>query len=79
MEDGATMSLPAHADLETRIHARAEAEGRGIEACLERLVQAEQQGMEELEALALQELDSGAPLERAPPTGKESIASSMKV
>lgn len=45
MEDGATMSLPIPPGLETKIRAPAEAEGLSIEACRERLVHAERQGM----------------------------------
>ena len=60
------MSIPIHPELETKIRARAEAAGLSIEAYLERLVQADQQGMEELEALALEGLESGAPLEVGP-------------
>jgi hypothetical protein len=65
------MSLPLPPGLETKIRAPAEAAEGSIEACLKRLVHAEQQRTEELEALALQEPDSGAPIERAPPTGKK--------
>ena len=60
------MSIPIHPELETKIRARAEAEGLSIEAYLARLVQADQQGMEELEALALEGLESGAPIEAGP-------------
>jgi hypothetical protein len=60
------MSIPIHPELETKIRARAEAERLSIEAYLERLVQADQQGMEELEALALERLESGAPIEVGP-------------
>jgi hypothetical protein len=60
------MSIPIHPELETKIRARAEAEGLSIEAYLERLVQADQQGMEELEALALEGIESGAPIEVGP-------------
>jgi hypothetical protein len=60
------MSISIHAELETKIRARAEAEGLSIEAYLERLVQADRQGTEELEALALQGLESGAPIEVGP-------------
>jgi hypothetical protein len=60
------MSIPIHPDLETKIRARAEAEGLSIEAYLERLVQADQQGIEELEALALEGLESGTPIEAGP-------------
>ena len=60
------MSITIHPDLETKIRARAEAEGLSIEAYLERLVQADQQGIEELEALALEGLESGTPIEAGP-------------
>jgi hypothetical protein len=57
------MSIPIHPELETKIRARADAEGLSIEAYLERLVQADQQCMEELEVLALEGIESGAPIE----------------
>jgi hypothetical protein len=60
------MSISIDPELETRIRARAEAEGLSIEAYLERLVQADQQGLEELEALALAGIDSGAPIDADP-------------
>lgn len=60
------MSIPIHPELETKIRARAEAEGLNIEEYLERLIQADQQGMEELEALALEGIESGAAIEAGP-------------
>jgi gamma-glutamyltranspeptidase len=57
------MSIAIHAVLESRIRSRAEAEGLSIGAYLERLVRAEQESLEELESLALEGLNSGAPLE----------------
>jgi hypothetical protein len=60
------MSIPIHPELETKIRARAEAEGLSIEAYLERLVQADQQAIEELETLATEGLESGAPVEAGP-------------
>ena len=60
------MNISIHAELETKIRARAEAEGLSIEAYLERFVQADRQGTEELEALALKGLESGAPIEVGP-------------
>jgi hypothetical protein len=54
------MSIAIHADLESRIRLRAEAEGLSVEAYLERLVRSEQAGLEELESLALAGLKSGA-------------------
>ena len=60
------MSITIHPDLESRIRSRAEAQGLTIEAYLERLVRADQLGMEELESLALEGLNSGAPIEVGP-------------
>lgn len=60
------MSLAIHPDLETRIRARAQAEGLSIEAYLERLIRADQEGARELETLALEGLHSGAPIEAGP-------------
>jgi hypothetical protein len=60
------MSIPIHPELETKIRARAEAEGLSIGEYLKRLVQADQQGMEELEALALEGIESGAAIEAGP-------------
>lgn len=60
------MGISIDPELETKIRARAEAEGLSIEAYLERLVQADGQGTEELEALALEGLESGAPIEVGP-------------
>ena len=60
------MSIPIHPELESKIRSRAEAEGLTIETYLERLVRADQQGTEELESLALEGLNSGAPIEFDP-------------
>ena len=60
------MSIPIHPDLESKIRSRAEAQGLTIEAYLESLVRADLQGSEELESLALEGLNSGAPIEVAP-------------
>ena len=60
------MSIPIHPELETKIRARSEAEGLSIEAYLERLVHADQEAIEELEALAIAGLESGAPIEAGP-------------
>ena len=57
------MSLSIHPDLETKIRARAEAEGLSIEEYLVRLVLADQRGADELEALAIEGLNSGEPVE----------------
>jgi len=60
------MSLVIDRDLETKIRARAEAEGLSIVAYLERLVLADQDGARELETLALEGLHSGAPIQAGP-------------
>jgi hypothetical protein len=60
------MSIPIHPELESKIRSRAEAEGLSIDAYLERLVIADQHGAEELESLALEGLNSGAPLQVGP-------------
>jgi hypothetical protein len=73
------MSISTHPELETKIRALAEAKGLSIEAYLERLVQADRQGTEELEALALEGSSLALRSRWAPPTGKTSIANSMNV
>ncbi len=60
------MSISIHPELETRLRARAEAEGLTVEAYLERLICAEQGAEEELTALTLEGLDSGDPIEIGP-------------
>ena len=60
------MTITIHPQLEVRLRARAEAEGLTVEAYVERLVRAEQQAEDELEALALEGLNSGEPIEVEP-------------
>ena len=60
------MNIPIHPDLESKIRSQAEAQGLSIETYLERLVHADQQGTEELESLALEGLNSGAPVDPGP-------------
>jgi hypothetical protein len=60
------MNIAIHPDLESKIRSRAEAQGLSIEAYLESLVRADQQGTEELESLALEGLSSDAPIEVGP-------------
>jgi hypothetical protein len=60
------MSIPIHPELESRIRAQVEAQGLTIETYLERLLRADQQGMDELDSLALEGLSSGAPIEVGP-------------
>jgi hypothetical protein len=59
-----TITIPAK--LEMRLRARAEAEGLTVQAYVERLVRAEQQAEDELEAQALEGLNSGEPIEIGP-------------
>jgi hypothetical protein len=61
-----SMSLAIHPELETKIRARAEAEGLSIEAYLERLMAIDQQANDELQLLALEGLDSGEAIEGGP-------------
>jgi len=49
-----------------RLRARAEAQGLTLEAYVERLIRADQQAEDELEALALEGLNSGEPIEVGP-------------
>jgi len=60
------MSITIHSDLEARLRARAQAEGLTIEAYVERLLRANQEAEDELEALALEGLNSGEPIEVEP-------------
>jgi len=60
------MSISIHPELETKLRARAQAEGLSDEAYLERLVRAEQSAEDELTALALEGLNSGEPVEIGP-------------
>ncbi len=57
------MTITLHPELAARLRSRAEAEGLTIEAYVERLVGAEQRAEDELEALALEGLNSGEPIE----------------
>ena len=60
------MSISIDPKLEARMRENAEAEGLTVEAHVERLVSADQAAEEELESLALEGLNSGAPLEVGP-------------
>ena len=60
------MTITLHPELAARLRSRAEAEGLTVEAYVERLVSAEQRAEDELEALALEGLNSGEPIEVAP-------------
>lgn len=58
-----SMSIAIHPDLEARLRARADAEGLTVEAYIERIARDDQQAEEELEALALEGLNSGESIE----------------
>jgi len=60
------MTITIDPKLEARIREKAEAEGLTVDAYVERLVGAEQAAEEELESLALEGLNSGAPIEVGP-------------
>jgi hypothetical protein len=53
------MSITVHAELEALLRARAEAEGVTVEAYVERIARDDEQAEQELEALALEGLNSG--------------------
>ena len=57
------MSIVIPPELETRLRAKAEAEGLTVEAYIERLVSADERAEEKLATLALEGLSSGALLE----------------
>jgi len=60
------MNIIIHPELESRLRARAGAQGLTVEAYVERLVRDEQKTEDELEALAMEGIDSGAPIEAGP-------------
>ena len=57
------MSIVIPRELEARLRAQAKAEGLTIEAYLERLVSAGERAKEEIATLALEGINSGAPME----------------
>jgi hypothetical protein len=57
------MTITIDPKLEARLRERAEAEGLSVTDYLERLLKTEQATEEELEALALEGLNSGGPVE----------------
>jgi len=57
------MSITIQPELESRLRARAEAEGLTVEAYIERIARDDQAAEEELEALALEGLNSGDSVE----------------
>jgi hypothetical protein len=57
------MSITIHPPLETKLRAKAAAEGVSVEAYLEHLLRADQESMEQIESLAAEGLASGASVE----------------
>jgi len=57
------MSIIIHPELESKLRARAQAEGITVEAYLERVIEADEQAEEEIESLALEGLKSGEPIQ----------------
>jgi len=57
------MGLTLNPKLETELRARADAEGISVEAYIERLLQAEEAAIKEIETLALEGVGSGAAME----------------
>ena len=60
------MTITINPKLEARIREKADAEGLTISDYVERLVSADQSAEDELETLALEGLNSGAPIEIGP-------------
>lgn len=57
------MAITIHPELEAKLRARAEAAGLSVEAYIERIASDDQGAEEELEALAIEGLKSGDPME----------------
>lgn len=57
------MKIPIHPELETKLRARAPAEGLTVEAYLERLVHVDLSIEDQLETLAIEGINSGDPIE----------------
>jgi antitoxin ParD1/3/4 len=60
------VSITIHPEFESKLRALAGAEGISVEQYLERLIQAEQDADEKLQALAIEGLNSGEPIEIGP-------------
>jgi hypothetical protein len=60
------MAITIRPELEAKLRARAEAAGISVEAYIERIARDEQAAEEELEALAIEGLNSGDPVEVGP-------------
>jgi hypothetical protein len=57
------MRITIHPELEARLRSRAEAEGLSVEAYVERIARDDERAEQELEALALEGLNSGESIE----------------
>jgi len=57
------VSITIHPEFESKLRTLAAAEGIPVEQYLERLIQAEQDADEKLQALAMEGLNSGEPIE----------------
>jgi antitoxin ParD1/3/4 len=60
------MAITIDPKLEAQTRERAEAEGISIDAYVERLIRADQAAEDEIESLALEELNSGEPIPITP-------------
>jgi hypothetical protein len=60
------MPITIHPELEAKLRARADAAGISVEAYIERIARDEQAVEEEIEALAIEGLNSGEPVEIGP-------------
>jgi len=60
------MTITLNPEIEARFRAHAAAAGLSIDAYVERLIDADQSAIDELESLALEGLDSGEPLQPGP-------------
>ena len=60
------MPITIHPELEAKLRARAEAAGVSVETYIERIARDDQAAEDELEALALEGLNSGDPIEIGP-------------
>jgi hypothetical protein len=57
------MSITIHPELESKLRARAQAEGITVEAYLQRVIESDEHAEDEIEALALEGLNSGEPIQ----------------
>jgi hypothetical protein len=68
------MPITIHPELEAKLRARAEAAGVSVETYIERIARDDQAAEDELESLAVEGLDSGAPIEIGPGYWEENTA-----